>query len=336
MNLLNRVIVVVVSNIATDARVRKSIEAWVALGFNVELWHIEPSSKGRLWFYVYSALRVTFSRSDVIFHFHDFYTSPLALLGAVKSKRVLFDAHELVWAREAHSLKYRVLFWLQMLVIRWCDITLIVPSYERAIFLRRLCRVKMPYIASNNSANSFEKTIIFAKNKPIRILYIGYLGLDRFLLEWASIIKCYPERFEFHVVGDGVCKNALEDIAAVSSNIFIYPKQSLVGRPEFGKDFDIGLCSYDYATINNRFCAPNKLEDYTRLGLPIILTEQLPLKVWARNEGKGVSVLVNSPSVLALAAVEEFLLNFEGEGLRYVWVPKVGETYTQIVRDFAA
>lgn len=99
------------------------------------------------------------------------------------------------------------------------------------------------------------------------IHYQGLISRDRDLFPICHAINELPD---FALVLMGRDFNYLKDLLNICDRIIyipfmIPPKHLLVTKMA-----RIGLLSYDHSSLNNIFCAPNKIWEYSSLGIPIL------------------------------------------------------------------
>ena len=103
------------------------------------------------------------------------------------------------------------------------------------------------------------------KGKKI-IHYQGLITPDRDLEPICNIVKDLPE---FVLILMGRRTEYLEKLLSISDNIiyipFIAPPKHLIVT----KMATIGMLSYDHSCLTNIFCAPNKIWEYSSLGVPM-------------------------------------------------------------------
>lgn len=107
------------------------------------------------------------------------------------------------------------------------------------------------------------------------IHYQGLISRDRNL---APICHAVNELQDFVFVLMGRDFNYLKELQKISDKIihipFIVPPKHLLVT----KMARIGLLSYDHSSLNNIFCAPNKIWEYSSLGVPMLGNEIPGLK----------------------------------------------------------
>lgn len=114
----------------------------------------------------------------------------------------------------------------------------------------------------------------FATDKPI-ILYQGHIGGDRNLMPIAAAMRELPE-YEFWLMGPD--HGYAEQLIKVSNNIKYLGSVPAPLHLELTSYADIGVMSYDLINLNNLYCAPNKVWEYSGFGIPFLANKLLCLE----------------------------------------------------------
>ncbi len=91
-------------------------------------------------------------------------------------------------------------------------------------------------------------------------------------------------------MGDGPDLLHLQDLAA---EVTRQGRFAVLGRvpnhllPAITAQADVGIVTYPYEGLNNIYCSPNKIFEYAQAGLPVVATEQPPLKEMVESYGIG-------------------------------------------------
>ncbi len=144
---------------------------------------------------------------------------------------------------------------------------------------------------------------------PTRFVYQGSSHLrKRRLLEIVEALGNHERDVELHhtlVGGDERNRAAFLDAVARTSNPRRFrevPYAAYPGHFAHTVKCHVGLMLYDPdVNLNYRFCAPNKLYEYTMLGLPIIASGQDHLRRIIEGNGFGICVDPKKPHTIARA-----------------------------------
>ena len=119
----------------------------------------------------------------------------------------------------------------------------------------------------------------YKTDKPI-ILYQGHIGSDRNLMPIAEAMRELPE-YEFWLLGTD--HGYVDQLVAVADNIKYLGSVSAPYHLEITSYASIGVMSYDPINLNNLFCAPNKVWEYSGFGIPFLANKCLSLESLAQN-----------------------------------------------------
>lgn len=106
----------------------------------------------------------------------------------------------------------------------------------------------------------------FATDKPI-ILYQGHIGGDRNLMPIAEAMKDLSD-YELWLMGPD--HGYAENLVKVSNNIKYLGSIPAPFHLELTSYASIGVMSYDLINLNNLYCAPNKVWEYSGFGIPFL------------------------------------------------------------------
>jgi glycosyltransferase involved in cell wall biosynthesis len=141
------------------------------------------------------------------------------------------------------------------------------------------------------------------KEKDV-VLYQGILSNDRSLQTIAAALKLVKKRYTLVIIGRAISgkeEKILNDLKELYDDIlyggfFPAPQHLLV--TEMAR---IGVAIYDSSSINNMLCAPNKIFEYSKYGVPIIGSDIPGLQLTVEKNLAGICVNTDSPSEIARA-----------------------------------
>lgn len=183
----------------------------------------------------------------------------------------------------------------------------VVPEINRAGILQVWLQLKdrpivlpnkpfdHPRIRKIEPTNDVTRKIIstYYKGKPI-LLYQGHISGDRNLMPIALAMKSLPD-YEFWLLGTDhgyVC-----DLLNVSDNIRYLGSIPAPHHLEITSYATIGIMSYDLVSLNNLYCAPNKVWEYGGFGIPFIANDCLSLRDLFVNK-IGIPVAWNEENIV--------------------------------------
>ncbi len=191
----------------------------------------------------------------------------------------------------------------------------VVPEYNRAHILKVwLCLKKTPIIIPNKPC--FPKVGILAEteeivnnlkamNKKI-ILYQGWIGRGRDVTKVAEALNKLENRNEYALVllGNAVTDDAIDEVRSyfdLTIHIpFLKPPQHLF----ITELAHIGIATYDDSSLNNIFCAPNKIYEYAEKGIPILARDIPGLSSTVGKSNAGICVDMDSTDDIAKAIMK--------------------------------
>lgn len=147
------------------------------------------------------------------------------------------------------------------------------------------------------------KKMIALMQGDISILYQGMISADRDLGQLAKALSHMNIGINLYLMGR-------ENDAAVEKLKKIYPNTFYLGAApapyhlEVTSHAYIGVANYDYSSLNNVFCAPNKIFEYCGFGIPVLANDVCGLKNTIGKSNAGVCV-----DFECLEKIEEGIVN---------------------------
>jgi glycosyltransferase involved in cell wall biosynthesis len=268
-------------------------------------------------------------RPNVIY-VHDFYLPLIGLLAAsALGARLVYDAHELIIPEHGERLGLRDMIFYQgeRLSIKHADL-IIAANQERAAFMQDHYHLKAtPTVVRNipPAPNATSATDVPATKQTeqapqtTRIVYQGDISLARGVGNLIRAMTLMPDEFVLLLVGGGV---DLERVQSIVGELALEGKVVTCGkipRAELHallETCDIGVVTYSGRGLNNFYCAPNKVFEYAQAGLPIVATNQPPLKALVDEYEIGRVVEPDGPIEELAAALKSVATNIEAHRSR--------------------
>jgi hypothetical protein len=119
------------------------------------------------------------------------------------------------------------------------------------------------------------------------VLYQGWISEDRDIRPVAAVVNKLGEPWRFAVMGADC--GFLEEVRHVCPNVIVIPYIPPPGHLQVTSHAYIGAITYSRASLNNVFCAPNKIWEYSGAAVPMICDDLPGLQVVAAG-GAGVCV----------------------------------------------
>lgn len=235
-------------------------------------------------------------RPDLVFA-EDYYTPFAGFLSKIFGDSLfVYDAHELIIPeRSLLGLSFREAVWylLEKFAIKYADLVLaanperaklmhehyglpVVPSYMRNIPKRSL-------VSPLDEEAVLEQYPFLLKRdeSSMVVLYQGDVSLKRGIGRFIDAMAFMSHNSMFVIAGDGPDRSMIEDRY---SDLIEQGRLKMLGRvpqdllPSVTKFADVGVVTYPLQGLNNLYCAPNKIFEYLNANVPVVTTNQLPLR----------------------------------------------------------
>lgn len=179
----------------------------------------------------------------------------------------------------------------------------IVPEYNRSFILMNYLKLNtppsvIPNKPFNHPATKFmqisdieiSKKIHLLKKKKI-ILYQGHISSDRGLESFfQNILSVINDEWVLVLMGSNH-DSIVERLMQKSNKLIYFENVNAPFHLEVTSHAYIGLVSYDSKSLNNIYCAPNKIFEYAGFGIPILGNDIPGLKytIETNNAGKCIN-----------------------------------------------
>ena len=191
----------------------------------------------------------------------------------------------------------------------------VVPEYNRAHILKVWLELKKtPVIIPNKPCFPVVEILPDTKKivdelKTLRkkiVLYQGWIGKDRNVSQIARALDLLEQKDEYALVlmGNAPSPDTVEKIRSIFSGTihipFLNPPQHL-----FVTELaHMGVATYDDSTLNNIFCAPNKIYEYAEKNVPVLARDIPGLSSTVGKYRAGVCVDMDDPDEIAAAILK--------------------------------
>ena len=191
---------------------------------------------------------------------------------------------------------------------------IVMPEYNRTVLYQIWFSLeKRPWVLPNIPAFIPSKEVIKSVEKKYSdklellngknvILYQGHIGAGRDLTNFAKAINELGQNFLLLLVGKD--HNTVAGLRRYCDNILHIPFIPAPDYLVFTMHSDVGILSYDPTSINNVYCAPNKLFEYASFGLPMLGNDIPGLKYMLEFYNAGVIVDETSVESIKKAILE--------------------------------
>lgn len=242
-------------------------------------------------------------RPDIVIAENFFTTLTGWLVAKALHAALAYDAYELIIPEPNQPMSWRNRFWysLERWVVPRADLV-IAANQERAQRMAEHYRLThipefMRNIPFQQSIPVEERELLATYPALVRrsederiIIYQGHISLDRGIGRFVEAMAYLPAQYRLVVVGDGFDLDRLKaqgqplEQERRFATLGAVPNQLLAAITQ---QADVGIVTYPYEGLNNIYCAPNKIFEYAQAGLPVVATDQPPLKFMINQYGIG-------------------------------------------------
>lgn len=286
--------------IQSDARVLRAARSLSEAGYSIELISLNSDERYispwfdsifihdnrkylsliLFWFKVF--LVALKSKPDILY-LHDYY---LPIVGRVYKKwtgrKWVYDAHELIISgRKKTTMRMRFFAFLERISIGSANLV-ITANEERLSVMNNEYKLNK-CVAIKNITDYTTRPLsreTLTKKESI-IVYQGAMMASRHIDFYVRAHMQLSKEFSLLLIGDGDSINNLKNIAdeyELTNRITFTGKVTQKELYEYSKNAKIGIISYPLESLNNYYCAPNKIYEYAALKIPMIGTPQPFLK----------------------------------------------------------
>jgi len=320
-------LVLLFGNIKYDGRVKRDLEIFSKIGnvtlidtnttdtsnstiknilnFSIKIPSFYKSIFEHFYFW-YKSISFSFKTEVNIIVAEDYFTIfPALIISKIKRAPLIYNSHELIFPEKNIKMNLREKFWfyLEKFSIKYVDL-LIVANTERANLMKEFYNLdNMPLVVQNIPIiNTLENIFDIYSKYPVLnsinstnkiILYQGVISLNRGLGRFIEALEYLPKDYILLLIGNITEKEKFESI----SKKFIEEKRILLLGKVENKDLssltpiaDVGIITYPFKGQNNLYCASNKIYEYMQANVPVISTNQLPLKREIESYNLGLTV----------------------------------------------
>jgi len=243
-----------------------------------------------------------------IIHCNDLETLPLGVILKKFNKKIkiVYDAHE--YETETHyskGVRKKIAQKLEKALIGYADAVLTVSNKIADEYVR-LYNIKKPALVLNTpplkdieKKDKFREKFDIAPDETI-FLYQGSLhtarGIEQILETFKSI-----ENGVVVFMGYGILEPLIKEYAQKYKNIFFHEAVSPNVVLNYTSSADFGLSLIEDSCLSYRYCLPNKMFEYTMVGIAVIVSDLPEMKRVVEEYGVGVVTEDNSVAGLKRA-----------------------------------
>nr|WP_321357277.1 glycosyltransferase [uncultured Draconibacterium sp.] len=227
-------------------------------------------------------------RTELVYDSHEYFTEVPELIGRPRIKHIW----EWLESKMLPNLKH---------CYTVCDSIAAVYHKKYGVPFRVVRNIP----ASKNTVQSNEK-----ENQQKIILYQGAVNIGRGL-EQAIKAMHFIEGAQIVIAGDGDIKEQLEELVRtekLEDKVHFTGRLSIEELAKLTPTADVGLSIEEDLGLNYRFALPNKLFDYIRAGVPVLISDLPEMKAIVEKYNIGAISNSHDPKELA-DAINEALNN---------------------------
>ena len=178
-------------------------------------------------------------------------------------------------------------------------------KHRAAIMTSQYSLSRIPFVVPNkayelddrfdglDSIVSDENGCLLTDKSKYKVLYQGLISSDRPLKTIASALSLIDDpSIYFVVMGKGDLNQVQEVKSIYDRTIYLgyipSPLHMIVTRHA-----NLGIANYDISSLNNIFCAPNKIYEYSKYGIPMIVSSNIGLQETVGDSKAAITVDFN-------------------------------------------
>lgn len=220
---------------------------------------------------------------NTLFYLHDYYSILLAPIVKSVNGTFIYDAHELLLkaSGQKYTLREKLFIWAEK---RWAKdaYRVIAANAEREKVMKDVYGLTNTLNVLNIADYEYKQVAGTVETDADWIVYQGVVTESRKLSFFIKALRHLPSNYKLLIIGGGSDggpgdRDLLEGIAKAEG---LLERVHFTGRlankdmMEKLKECKVGIITYPFNTYNNIFCSPNKLYEYTAIGMPVISSKQ--------------------------------------------------------------
>ena len=304
---------------AEDLELEKQISSQISLKrFALKTRRLSKGLLGQAIKYIEFVFRVLFfyKNKDIgMVNIHALGLLPLGyLFKLIYGAKLIYDTHELeTETNGSRGLRKRLGKWVERLLIRRADHVFVV-SENIADWYRDKYKIPRPTVVLNAPRQQqVEKTNYFRdkfnlRSDQIIVLYQGGLAPGRGV---DLLLESFKQRNDDKVVivfmGYGVLEDAIKIASETCNTVLFHKAVSPSVLLNHTVSADAGIHTIKNTCLNHYYCMPNKLFEYSMVGLPVIVSNMKEMREFIESNEMGVAVESETPEDIN-KAIDKLLL----------------------------
>lgn len=227
---------------------------------------------------------------DVVVCDNFFSAIPVLIIKKIfKPTFIVQDVRELYLAEEAKTLSTKLFIYLEQMLMKKSDVVLCANEERSVIMHEKYNLNRSPLVFENIRIldTEFDSDTLDKKYKDyflgeFNIISTGGASILRTTDVLVEAMRKLPSNFALYIVGGGEEKDKAEINKIIEKydlkNVKIIGKVPLNELRYLVRKSDIGIVNYHQLDLNNKYCASGKVYEYLGEGIPIVTTENPPLK----------------------------------------------------------
>lgn len=251
----------------------------------------------------WAALRMACRERPTVVVAENFFTTlPGWISARLCRSKLIYDAYELI-IPDPTCRSMRDLFWylLERWTVRRADLVIAANEERAHLMAEHYDLNQAPVVMRNIPASTSTKAVkeeqlwqfpVLSQRRPdeVLVLYQGDVSLSRGIDRFVRALTYLGPEYRMIIVGGGP---DLERLRKIGQPFESEGRFTMLGRvehqilPSITAIADVGIVTYPFRGLNNIYCAPNKLFEYAQAGLPVVATNQPPLRRLVESYGIG-------------------------------------------------
>lgn len=332
---MKKVAVSVTNDLSTDNRVMRTIAVLRKLGLQPEfIGRKLPDSKEFNPSYPTKRFKLAFNKGflfyanynlrlfwHLLWNTYDIYLSndldtllPNYLISRLKNKPLVYDSHEyFLGVPEIQNRPVVKKVWKtieQFIFPRLKNVVTVNQSiaelYERdygirPAVVRNIGDSILPEVVKSRSE------LDLPAHKFIMINQGAGINVDRGMEEAVASLKFLPEEFILLIVGNGDAIPGLKVLVkkeSLEKRVIFRSKQPYIELLQYTLNADCGLSLDKPKSLNYQYSLPNKLFDYFKCALPVVVSPVVEVKKLVENYNAGEVIKSHNPKDIARAVMK--------------------------------